>query len=199
MYPLYVSACFQTGCFFCSSHAKDTEWLWAAGSPENLQLFVALNQHFICYFIHQWNLRVQVASEEALCWHDTSPAFDFRGVHCSHMGHVVSLHIYTRHVSSIDRGASLLEAAPAEADNLSASCLSSAGTGSVTYRQWRTSALISGSQSGSALLPSRPSGGPSPAGWMGTRCWRSRCTTTARSSPTGDSRCPLISTSPHHR
>lgn len=35
------------------------------------------------------------------------------------------------------------------------------------------------------LLSSRLSGGPLPAGWTRTRCWRSRCTTTARSFPTG--------------
>lgn len=34
----------------------------------------------------------------------------------------------------------------------------------------------------------RPSGGPLPAGWMETRCWRSTSTTTAKSSPTGELR-----------
>ena len=31
--------------------------------------------------------------------------------------------------------------------------------------------------------------GPLPAGWMETRCWRSKCTTTAKSFPTGKVYC----------
>lgn len=40
--------------------------------------------------------------------------------------------------------------------------------------------------------------GPLPAGWTKTRCWRSKCTITAKSSPTGKvNYCSQLVPAPH--